>query len=86
MFLLWSTGIYSCIMKQKQKQYMEDENYPQKLGNQMRTSKMESQNSLIVKYIDTQQEIARSQKKKKDTRKCYECGQIEHIVRDCKIK
>ena len=40
-------------IKLEQEQYIEDKVYPWKLGNQMRTSKTESQSTLIAKYIDT---------------------------------
>ena len=44
---------------------MEDKVYPWRLENQMRTSKIESQNVSIAKFMDIWQKIAEGQRKKK---------------------
>ena len=53
------------ITEQEQKQLTEDKIYSQKLENQIKTSKIESQSILTVRYTDIQQKIARNQRKKK---------------------
>ena len=53
------------MIKQEQKQPMEDKVYLWTLGNQTIISRMENQNVLIVKYIDTQYEAVRNQRKRK---------------------
>ena len=40
-------------IKQEQEQYIKDKVYPWKLENQTRTSKTESQSTLIAKYMNT---------------------------------
>ena len=52
------------ITKQEQEQHIEDKDYLQILGNQKRTSRTGSQDTLIVIYISTQQKTVENQRKK----------------------